>query len=203
MHQGQRLRKVVDEMSISASDLANKLSVTRQSVYKYYETAKFGAGLLEKIAQSIGVDESVISGEGGNITYVPITARAGFLSGYGDQTFTLEDLPKFTLPEFEKGKYVAFTADGDSMFPTISNGDLLICQEANKEIYRGNEVYVLVTKQDGMSVKRMFATKKAAEVLLKSDNQDYSEYTIELDDIQSLWLVKAILTKNLGKRFKL
>src|ERR1035438_3095334 len=60
-----------------------------------------------------------------NIIYVPVKARAGYLSGYGDPEF-METLPTFRLPGLNNATYRMFEVDGPSMAPNVLHGDRII-----------------------------------------------------------------------------
>lgn len=60
---------------------------------------------------------SVDKGNQENVEYVPIKAKAGYLSGYNDPEF-IASLPRFSLPNLPRqGTYRIFPTVGDSMLP--------------------------------------------------------------------------------------
>lgn len=130
-----------------------------------------------------------------NITLVPDRAMAGYATGYQDPTF-LEDLPRFSVPSLE-GELIAFEISGDSMLPTVTDGDLVICQKLERgEPLRDNQVYVVVT--DGVVAKRIQTVRRGAGIAslrLISDNAAvYPPYEVELGDIRQILKVKCRVT---------
>lgn len=127
------------------------------------------------------------------ITFVPIKAAAGYLNGYGDIDF-IEELPKFNLPfpELSKNKtYRAFEIKGDSMLP-IKTGSYIVC-EYMQDIrnIKSNNCYVLVTIDEGIVYKRVENNLiDTQELYLKSDNKDYTPYSINGSSVTEAW--KAI-----------
>ena len=130
-----------------------------------------------------------------NITLVPRKALAGYAMNPGDWTF-LDSLQKFSIPGLE-GDLTAFEISGDSMLPTITNGDVVICEPMERgEPIRDNQVYVVVT--DVVVAKRIQQLKHGAKVTklrLISDNGDvYRPYDVNLEEVQQILRVKCRLT---------
>lgn len=77
----------------------------------------------------------------------------------------------FKIPDLER-KHYAFRVKGDSMYPTLTNGDILICMKINNRDIKSGEIYVVDTNE-GINVKRVFITLengKPISIELKSDN---------------------------------
>ena len=126
-----------------------------------------------------------------NIIYVPVKARAGYLSGYGDTEF-MESLPTFRLPGLSNSTYRMFEVDGPSMAPNVLHGDRLIGEWVDDlEKIRDNRVYIIVHK-GGVAVKRIInRLKERGKIYLKSDTIAHRHEfpTIEIDpaDIKEVW----------------
>ncbi len=104
---------------------------------------------------------------------------------------------KFSVPGLE-GDLFAIEIEGDSMYPTITNGDLLICEPIERgEPLRDNQVYVIAT--DVIVTKRIQQIRednKVTSLRLISDNsQMYKPYTIDLEEVQKILKVKCRLTR--------
>ncbi len=118
------------------------------------------------------------------IEVVTIKASAGYLNGYGDPEY-MEKLPMMKLPFNVSGKQRAFPIKGDSMLP-LKSGSYVIGKfiESINDIKNGS-TYVLLTKDDGITYKRVF--KKQQELELHSDNNEYSPYRIKNSDVLEIW----------------
>ena len=134
---------------------------------------------------------SVDSGGNDNIIYVPVKARAGYLSGYGDVEF-MESLPTFRLPGLSNATYRMFEVDGPSMAPNVLHGDRIIGEwvESLNDI-RDNRVYVIV-HEGGVAVKRLVnRLKERGKLYLKSDTIAHRHEfpTLEIDpaDVKEVW----------------
>lgn len=145
---------------------------------------------------SLGMSQRSLSGRQ-NITLVPNRALAGYAIEHHDSEF-MEELPKFSLPNVE-GKSIAFEISGDSMYPTITNGDIVVCEQLERnDPLRDNHVYVIVT--DVVVAKRVQQIKddtQAHQLRLISDNNAvYKPYEVDLTDIRQILKVKCRLTSH-------
>ena len=71
--------------------------------------------------------------------------------------------------------YSMINATGNSMAPTIDNGDKLIVEHWNGEQIQDNKVYVFCYNNE-FFVKRL--SKNIDEIIIKSDNPEYRARTI-------------------------
>lgn len=154
-------------------------------------------GKTVKMPSIITVNEAGVD----NILYVPIRARAGYLSGYGDPEF-IETLPSFRMPGLSNGTYRMFEVDGPSMSPTLASGDRVICRwvESLSEI-SDSRVYVVV-HAGGVVVKRLInRIQERGKLYLKSDTiahrNDYPTLEVDAQDIKEIWYVVMRLTGDL------
>jgi transcriptional regulator with XRE-family HTH domain len=126
-----------------------------------------------------------------NIIYVPVKARAGYLSGYGDVEF-MESLPTFRLPGLNNATYRMFEVDGPSMAPNVLHGDRIIGEwiDALDKI-RDNRVYVVV-HTGGVAVKRVVnRLKERGKLYLKSDTiahrHEFPTMEVDPEDVKEVW----------------
>lgn len=79
---------------------------------------------------------------------------------------------RFKIPDLG-GDLFAFKVKGDSMMPTLENGDILICNEVtDKSNLKNNQIYV-ISSNDGVNVKRVKIYKEKKAIIgmtLMSDN---------------------------------
>lgn len=142
---------------------------------------------------------TVDSNNNENISYVSIKARAGYALGYGDETF-IAKLPAFTLPGYNHGHYRIFEVDGHSMFPTLHSADRVITRWTGISEVRDDRVYVIVTKSDGILIKRVINRFQEGKIIAKSDNNFNGEYpslVIDIEDISEIWYVVERWTRQL------
>ncbi len=130
------------------------------------------------------------------IVHVPVPAQAGYAGEMSDPTF-IQDLPTFTLPDYKYkvGTHRSFDVAGDSMEPTLFEGDKVICSYLEPTLWenslKDNYVYVIVTRGD-VVVKRVINNIKEGKHLeLQSDNSFYDPYPVGLGDVREIWYVRA------------
>lgn len=132
------------------------------------------------------------------VSLVNIKAAAGYLNGYGDPEW-IEKLPTIRLPGLRGGTHRAFENSGHSMSPTFHNKSISVGRwvESFNDI-KDRYVYVVVTKTDGVVIKRVLnRIKERNQLILISDNankRDYPNIIIDAEDVLELWKVRAALS---------
>jgi len=133
------------------------------------------------------------------IVHVPVPAQAGYAGEMTNLAF-IQDLPTFTLPDYKYkvGTHRSFDVAGDSMEPTLFEGDKVICSYLEPTLWetslKDNYVYVVVTRGD-VVVKRVFNKIKEERLLeLNSDNNFYEPYPVNIGDVREIWYVRAKLS---------
>ena len=135
-----------------------------------------------------------------NINFIGVQARAGYLNGYADPEY-IEHLPAFSMPMLNEGTYRCFEVKGNSMSTTIHDGDYIFGKYIDNynDIIDGR-IYVIVSKFDGVVVKRVLnRIKESGKLILKSDNRDgnYPIYSINIEDILEIWYAKMYASKQM------
>ena len=129
-----------------------------------------------------------------NITLFPQKALAGYALESEDPDY-YNQLQKFSIPNMD-GELIAIEISGDSMMPTITSGDMVICERIERDSpLKDNAVYVIVT--DVVVAKRVQQIKKGTKTTglrLISDNDIYKPYEVELHDVTQILKVKCRLT---------
>lgn len=137
-----------------------------------------------------------------NVVLVPVRARAGYLNGYADPEF-MSKLPAYRLPGLNHGSFRLFEVEGLSMHPTLHGGDLVIGQNVEQlQDVRDDRVYVVVTKNDGVVVKRCLnRIQKDGKLILKSDNYKerdiYPSMVVDPSDILEMWYATGFISRQL------
>ena len=145
---------------------------------------------------------SKTSEDNNNVKFVSTKARADYLRGYGDADY-IESLPSFNMPLLTNGTYRCFEVQGNSMIQTFYDGDLVFGKYVETiSNLKDNEVCIVVSKNDGVVVKRVLnQTEQRQKLILKSDNKDgnFPDYTIASEDVMEVWQIPMYASKQIPK----
>ncbi len=184
---------------INQSMLAESLGITRQTVSNRIKNdSEVTVSELNKAEEYFKIklfsqnknslDESV--------TYIDYYTDVFASCGNGSIVFSSEKkkLPIATtmIQGYSKHKlYSMINATGNSMAPTIDNGDKLIVEHWNGEQIQDNKVYVFCYNNE-FFVKRL--SKNIDEIIIKSDNPEYRARTISSKSFNDLILIGKIVS---------
>jgi repressor LexA len=150
---------------------------------------------LPKISKDISIHNKSLPIKLKAIPVLDQRAAAGWPSSIDDTKF-YEDQPKFTVPElwFRSGEYLMIQVEGDSMHPTIYNGDWLFIRRIDDpQAIRDGDVYVVVNP-DGVVCKRVLNRFDQGYLALQSDNEQYNTYTTKWTEVIQIWRVERRMT---------
>lgn len=98
------------------------------------------------------------------------------------------------IPEF-RDCTDAVNLYGDSMSPRYNPGQIVILKEWTDPFIAFGQVYLVITKSGFRTVKYLRKGDKSSEVLCVSENPKYDPFTIGLEDILKMYLVKGVIEK--------
>lgn len=130
------------------------------------------------------------------IVHVPIPAQAGYASDGADPTF-IQNLPAYSLPDYKYkvGTHRSFDVSGDSMEPTLFEGDKVICSYLEPSLWetsvKKNYVYVVVTRGEVLVRRIDEYLKEEKKIRLLCDNAYYEPFMVNWNDIREMWYVRA------------
>ena len=179
------------------SMLAEALGITRQTVSNRIKNeSQVTVSEIKKIEEFFNInffaEEQSSETEVTNINYYTDVFAS---CGNGNIVFSEEkiNIPISTLliEGFSRKKtYSMINASGNSMSPTIDNGDKLLVEHWNGEQIQDNRIYVFCFNNE-FFVKRL--SKNLDEIIIKSDNPDYRVRTINGTTVEDLTLVGKIV----------
>lgn len=130
------------------------------------------------------------------IVHVPVPAQSSYASELANPNF-IEELPTFSLPDYKykTGTHRSFDVSGDGMEPTLFEGDKVICNYLDPELWesgiKDNYVYVLVSRSDVMIRRIKNKISVDQTLMVQSDNTFYEPYAIPIADLKEVWYVRA------------
>jgi phage repressor protein C with HTH and peptisase S24 domain len=90
----------------------------------------------------------------------------------------------------QRNKVITLTAKGDSMEPTIDNGDLLLI-DCNIRNVSSDSIYVI--RRDGHLFVKRLQQMISGDLYIRSDNESYSQEVIPKDKVQDLEIIGRVV----------
>lgn len=137
------------------------------------------------------------------IPLLDISAAATPGAGYYAPDY-IEQIGTIQLPEsmVKRGKqHFAFSVINESMTPTLFRNDIIIIYESDIYSIIDDYVYVIVTRNDGIIIKRIKnRIEERGFIRCKSDNKAYSSYNLLPDDVLMVYQVICKMSFNMGNQ---
>ena len=123
-----------------------------------------------------------------NIELVPVKAKAGYATGFGDPDF-IKVLPTFQLPFLDRNKkFRTFQISGDSMPPVSDKSWVTGEFVQNWNTIKDGYPYIVVTSNDGVVFKNLYKQyDKNQTLLLCSTNPIYEPYEVNVNEVLEIW----------------
>lgn len=187
----QAIRRFIDEDcegNISKASRFFDIDPTNNLVRKWYrgvQTPSFAAA--SDICGRLGINiEGSTQAFSDEYDFVPkVAAKAGAGSSFevsgeikDEYAFRKDFFARYNL---QAHNLVLMDVVGDSMFPTLSEGDTVLIDKSDIEVVDG-KIYV-VAYGDDLKVKRLQRTPRG--IVLRSDNRDYADVQIQGDELDS------------------
>ncbi len=205
---GDRIKKRRKELGLSAEEIAKKIGVNKTTVYRYEskEIEKFPTDVLEPLAVALNTTPAYLMGweddpapqkpngrllDQSHIYMIPVyeTVSAGFGAYADDHIIGYE--PVYLSNEREAKETLAITVKGDSMYPKIEEGDLVIVHQQDY-FENGDIVVAVLTGADEGFVKRAF--QNSNKLSLESINPSYPPMTFSGTKINEI-RIAGVVTK--------
>lgn len=225
-----RLQNMLDYLDLNAPEFAKKLDYSRpQTIYDIlsgkvkpsfdffhrFENSEFsekfnyrwiigGKGeMLKQSAQIIPLSNKRKTSDGiipnQEVPYYDFTGVAGlqelFESGKPHQVLQTIKIPN--LPKCDG----AINITGDSMYPLLKSGDIILYKQTTVDSIFFGEMYLLSIRTDGfeeyVTVKYVQKSEKGSEYIkLVSQNQHHQPKDFKISDIAAIAIVKASVRFN-------
>lgn len=181
---------------INQSMLAESLGITRQTISNRIKNeSEVTVSELQRAEDFFKIKLFDSLETNLDVAYIDCYTDVFASCGEGSIIFSSEKtkLPVSTsmINGYSKSKlYSMINATGNSMSPTIENGDKLIVEHWNGDQIQDNKIYVFCYNGE-FFVKRL--SKNIDEIIIKSDNPEYRVRTIPSKSISDLILIGKIV----------
>ena len=181
-------------ITVNQSMLADSLGITRQTISNRIKTqSEVTVSEIRRVEEFFKI--SIFSSVTDDIAYIDYYTDVFASCGNGSIFFSSEKtklpIPISMISGYSKNKlYSMINASGNSMSPTIDNGDKLIVEHWNGNQIQDNKIYVFCFNNE-FFVKRL--SKNLDEIIIKSDNPEYRIRTINGKSAAELILIGKIV----------
>jgi SOS-response transcriptional repressor LexA len=205
MSLGQRLQQLLQEMGLTQTALAKELETSNVVVNRYINNrTNPDYNFLHKLALNYKVninwlltgqgamfgEEQVKMVAGKEYFNLPIVAAVSCGSPEEIQAAEVDDyimVDRDTLPgDFQD--YFAFFANGESMHPYISHGDVVIVKHSNN--WQEADERVCVVNYDGeVTLKKVKLFSEGRKILLSPYNTEFTPILLDKNQLKNTQLV--------------
>ncbi len=179
--------------TVNQTMLADSLGITRQTISnRIKKESEVTVSELKRVEEYFNVQ---VFNSIADVAYIDYYSDIFASCGNGSFVFSNEKtklaIPTSIIGGFSKNKiYSMINASGNSMSPTIDNGDKLIVEHWDGNQIQDNKIYVFCYNNE-IFVKRL--SKNLDEIIIKSDNPEYRIRTINGKSTEELVLIGKII----------
>lgn len=95
------------------------------------------------------------------------------------------------VPGFSECKF-AINAYGDSMYPVIKSGQIVLLMEWKENFIEWGRIYLVVTKNGYRTIKYIKPSNENGSISCESENKENNPpFNVKLEDIHKIFLVKG------------
>lgn len=135
-------------------------------------------------------------------------AKTGWSEGFYNDEY-LEKMPVITIEADAnyRGEYMAFEVAGDSMEPDYMEGDIVICRKIQRHLWMEklhirDWDFVIAHGTQGIMLKEIAEHNvETGEILCRSINSNYKDFTLNLREVTYLYNVVEVRQKGRNKRW--
>ena len=200
MTKGENIRRIRQSKKISQAELAEAIGAAKQTIYKYEKgiITNIPSDNIEAIATALGVSPADIMGwdEKSNIgdvvtdeiRMIPVfeNVSAGF-GAYADSE-VMDYVPLFVRNPSEVPNLMGIRVRGDSMYPKIEDGDIIIVRKQTS-VDSGSIAVILLDGEEGLVKKVEYGDDW---IDLISINPEYKPRRFEGEEVTRLQVVGLV-----------
>lgn len=192
MSVGERMKNRRKELGLSADDIAEKIGVSRSTVFRYEkgEIEKLPIEILYPLSEALKTTPEFLMG----LKHTAPTSNMMPVTGFqripvlgkiacGDPITAIENISEYReVPKDYlnyNGELFFLEASGDSMEPKIPDGSYVLCRE-QEDVESGEIAAVLVNGDEETTLKKVI--KQGNTILLQPLNEEYAPYIVTEDN---------------------
>lgn len=202
-----RLKIAIDNKGVTAYAIGRDTKISKVSIRNYLNGTKPSIDNLNILSDYLEVSaEWLLTGKEGGIDsnikvdrefnsknrvikyYPSVNGSMGGLEFLDNPNETSVDM---IVPGFSECKF-AINAYGDSMFPVIKSGQVVLLMEWQENFIEWGRIYLIVTKTGYRTIKYLKPSKENDSFSCESENKENNPpFDIKKEDILKLFLVKG------------
>ncbi len=182
INQGQKLMLLIKKADKHSKDIAKELSITPQHLARLYKKINLDKKFIERVCELLEISEKEFDVEmevgrlvsRPNICYINVPVYAGEGESENEEV-------EYGYLEDVQGIFYGLKVSGNSMSPTIEEGDCVLCTPINnRQDLENNKIYVVAQKGKAPQVKRL--RYEISKAYLQSDNGFYKPELLNYED---------------------
>ena len=187
------LRQIMNDKNLTGEKLGERIGVTKGTIIHWANGTRFPKeDSIRKLVEVLEVSYNDLFGNDEKITMSKRIPLIGLAHCGEPAIYDLNGYEPIVVPDsiYKKGMY-AVRAEGDSMLPKISNGDLLYCLSENiTQINNGDIVHYKLDEDSG--IKKYKINEAKTIISLVPLNSEYEIVTIHCDEYVQLSMAKVV-----------
>lgn len=142
------------------------------------------------------------------VKLITIEARAGFADSFYSQEY-LKNMPTIIIEtdsDYKEEKYLAFEVDNDSMEHEYYKGDIIICKEVQRELWKDNLQiddydFVIAHGVKGVLFNEITEhNRETGDIVCHYLNDKYQDFSINLREVAYLYKVVEVRSKRTSRK---
>lgn len=202
-----RLKIAIENKGVTAYAIGRDTKISKVSIRNYLNGTKPSIDNLNILSNYLGVSaEWLLTGkkdlidssievnkitDNGNsiIKYYP--SVSGSMGGVEFLDSPNETSIDMIVPGFSECKF-AINAYGDSMYPVIKSGQIVLLMEWKENFIEWGRIYLVVTKNGYRTIKYIKPSNENGSISCESENKENNPpFNVKLEDIHKIFLVKG------------
>lgn len=201
---GERIKSVRERTGMSQVDFADKIGVSKQTLYKYENNiiTNIPSDKIEAIANTVNVSPAYImgwteiTGKSSLDNVFPIELKRFPMLGdiaCGEPRYADEDRASYVLAGADIQADFCLRAHGDSMINArIHDGDIVFIRKQDM-VDNGEIAAVVVNSESEATLKRFYYYPEKSLMILKPENPNYKDQIYTGEELEQVHILgKAI-----------